>query len=672
MANNWTPFANGTPRGNSSAVAPNQRLALDNIIRRELKVGDPGDPSQIASALLERYKADPRAQAIRQESAGLPFLHASTATPIAIAAPTSSDAELQQAIDDVNRDLQELTSNALLKDVAPELRGWSQSIRSAIAEGANAARFGLDPRQRDKTFAIRRQLGDYARMARLVGAMTPSMNMNYRKLAQSLDEVGSVMLVLVGEALANVGFAGGRFLLQAPYSELQTRRDAAIYALRNLVGATQEAYGPNDWPRGLDAYRRLFETLEHNGQGDLRALLLENELARTMDELIERAAHGSADGLRALGSTAFLDLERFRRLVAIGQRSVTPESPPLTAFLEALQLFADAFDTSGGFRLMRVARPPILFYGLYGASGLDAAERRLLDLIVCRGQLADLLDCVTSCDCDDDATYCQVVLDKVLYDVDRAIDLYVVGKENFGPPERRAAAYGFVISELIAEPGCRLANAAPTESRAEIRATLEHIVTDLWPELPTATTTLTHLIDDMFATAVLVRQELLHSGLCIADDGKDLCADLDPTNPNGSYARLFAHRSQEELTLTDLTPLYAAIRQGASQLASRQISIAMTPAIQRFFNGMLQELCVQADMESRWENLVQTMAPSCLPAGAVTNRLLTLIYNAIERLSGEVSCSAFRPSIPPHFETSLDGIADDVDRIGTGRPLLPE
>ena len=39
----------------------------------------------------------------------------------------------------------------------------------------------------------------------------------------------------------------------------------------------------------------------------------------------------------------------------------------------------------------------------------------------------------------------QIILDKILYDVDRAIDLYTLGRENFGEPEQRAAAYGYMI-----------------------------------------------------------------------------------------------------------------------------------------------------------------------------------------------------------------------------------
>ena len=116
-----------------------QRLALDNLIRRELRVGNPNDPQQIAQALLTRYQGSPRAAAIAQEALGLPFLQTVPTESRVIQAPTSSDAELQQARDDVERDLRELTTNSLLKDITPELEGWSTAVRSAITEGSAAA-----------------------------------------------------------------------------------------------------------------------------------------------------------------------------------------------------------------------------------------------------------------------------------------------------------------------------------------------------------------------------------------------------------------------------------------------------------------------------------------------------------------------------------------------------
>lgn len=443
------------------ATESSRRLELDNLIRRELKVGDPNDARQVAEALMERYQSDARARAISQESKGLPFLQSLSSAPAIREAATATTLDMEQAINDVNMDLRELTTNNLLKDVVPELQGWSDAIRGAIQEAGSAARFSLDPRQRDKTFAIRRQLGDYARMARLVGALTPSVNYNYRNLAQSLDEVSSVLLVMMGEAMANVGFAGGRYLLQTPQTELQVRRDSVIYALRNLVGSTQQAYGPNDWPRGVSAYRQLFDVLEKQGQGDLRSLLVENELARVMDELIRRTAQGTSDGLRALGSTVQIDLQRFSRLIAIAHNAVKPKSPPLSSLLEALQLYVDAFKPAGGFRLLRIARPPILFYGLYGNKE-DKADRRLLQLLICRGKLASQLDCLMRCDCSEATVRRQIALDKVLYDIDRAIDLYAVGNDELGAPEKRAASYSYMV-DAVSSPDLNLGSWAVDE-----------------------------------------------------------------------------------------------------------------------------------------------------------------------------------------------------------------
>ena len=89
--------SSGNPFNYSSAMAKNNglmpnsssRMALDNLLRRELKVSDPNDAKQIAEALLNRYKNNPRALAINKEAEGVPFLLAS-GTPMALQqAPTS-------------------------------------------------------------------------------------------------------------------------------------------------------------------------------------------------------------------------------------------------------------------------------------------------------------------------------------------------------------------------------------------------------------------------------------------------------------------------------------------------------------------------------------------------------------------------------------------------------
>lgn len=440
-----SPYPSPQTARDSSGVGASDRVSFDNLLRRELKVADPSDARQVAQALMNRYKNDPRTQAMEQEARGLPFAMAPSYQTLPTAAPVASDGEWQQANDDVERDLKELTTSVELKDTSLELAGWSQGIRSALSEGIAAARFGLDPRQRDKVFGIRAQLRDYARLSRLLGALTQASNGPFRQLARSLDETSGVLLVRLGESLATSGY-GGRFLLQAPFSELQVRRDACIYALRTLTGSAQEVYGQNEWPRGLDAYRRLFQTLEDQGQGDLRSLLVENELSRMMDDLIQRTAQGTPEGLRAVGATAQVDLARFRRLVLIGRGSVHPNSPALAAFLEALQLFIDAFAGAGGSRLLRIARPPILLYGLYGAQGITLADRRLLELITVRTALAELADCFMDCTCSKEDVARQVILDKSLYSLDRAIDLYALGRREFEAPECRASAHAYVLA----------------------------------------------------------------------------------------------------------------------------------------------------------------------------------------------------------------------------------
>lgn len=613
----------GTPaRGDVGTPNP-QRLEMDNLIRRELGVGDPSNPEQIARALRERYQGDSRARAIDQEAQGLPFLQTSPLFVPAAMERTATAIDLEQARSDVDKDLTELTTSNLLKDVAPELDGWADAIRAAVTEAINAARFGLDPRQRDRAFGLRRTLGDYARLARLVGALTPSMNHNYRSLAQSIDEVNSVILVLVGESMANNGFAGGRFLLQAPYSELQSRRDAAMHALRNLLGSMQTRGSANDWPRGIDAYRKLFEALEAQGQGDLRALLAEQELGRTMDALVRRAAQGSAQGLRALGSTAQIDLQRFYRLINFGYQLVNPESPPLTSFLEALRLFADGFGVAGGFRLLRVARPPVVFYGLYTQDEEDPADRRLTQLTIHRGRLAGQLDCLMRCNCDDITALSQILLDKALYDIDRAIDLYAVGQTDLGQPELRAASYSYLLDALLSTTVCAGSATNPPQP-GDPSAAGQPASAVQRPELRKTLVTLSNLLRPKPGTPELADWE---------------------AETIGSF----------ELNRTD--------------------NALIPGSVFRFTDVLHQELCLQLDGEQRWEQLVRQMAPNCISASAVFGsggEMTALLNNAMTLLAQgatdvQTDCGLQGPHIPAHIETSLDTIAYNAGRNGSGR-----
>jgi hypothetical protein len=656
FGSNYNPTGTSKPMQERSAVS----VALDNLIRRRLRVSDPNNAHEVAMALQGVYVADRDAMA--REAAGLPSgpipIQPTEATP-----QSSSNAEVQQSIADVDRDLIALQTNALLKDIEPELKGWSYAIRNAISDGLNSARFALDPRQRERAFGARRILSDYARIARFVGALTQTLNLSYRRLAQSLDEVAALMLVLAGEALANIGFSGGRFLLQVPASELQERRDAVLYSLRNLTGTTPQAYGPNDWPRGLVAYRQLMDRLETSGQADLKALFQESYISRLMDDIIDRAASTNVEGLRALGSTAQLGVEGFRRLIIVGQRVVTPEAPTLAAFLNALQLFVDPFDDknfSRGNRLLFISRPPIVFYGLYGVSGPDDGTDRLIDLIGKRGRLAELLDCYLDCGCTGDRVRCQILLDKILYDIDRSIDLYSLGTdpEGDGEPERRAAAYGFMVNELLAQadqfccfdPPASCNETSPPSTKSierELKRELKKIRDILWYRDDFS---IPNEVTDIFGNPYTVRGFRDASFDELGDDVRKFNEDIDAIEAGSGSAFVNPPPTIQgnEVRIPD----------GFEEL-------------QNLIKFMEQELCIQLDSEQQWENLLHTMAPSCIRfTGGVLEPTKRLLKDAISRITIE-PCQPATVSIPPHFETSLDSIADDISRTGEGRPTKP-
>ncbi len=404
-----------------------------------------------------------------------------------------------------------------------------------------------------------------------------------------------------------------------------------------------------------------------------------------MDELIQRAAHGTADGLRALGSTAQIDLERFRRLVFIGQNVVSPESPPLSAFLEAIQLFADAFDSSGGFRLMRISRPPILFYGLYGMTVMEDADQRLLNLVIERGLLADQLDCFMQCACTPEGVKCQAILDKILYDVDRAIDLYALGQDDFGQPERRAAAYSFVIEHFQEDQKARVKNnasncgiyrlvdnvAVESTDPKGIPKRLDTIAEKLRPNLDVRDLDVSNVIAGIKAFALRVKAVLSEP----RTDGTSLCNDPPQPVANDGTAQSLCKQLQDAIdnlnerqNLATLLALYKKIQEAQLRLLAFDIALELPRAIEDI--GILQqELCIQADTENRWENLVRSMAPNCAGLTDVFNAIGQVIDGAIKRVS-LIKYPEFKPSIPPHFETSLDSIVDDVDRMGRGRPTL--
>ncbi|TPE53249.1 hypothetical protein [Amaricoccus solimangrovi] len=432
-----------TDLGRAAALRSPGTVVVDNVIRRSLRVADPTDPRQLARALLDRFAGD--AEAIRRERAGTP-IQIRTAPPPVIAEAGAGRAELAEAQSDLDCDLDALVNESQIKDIQPELRGWASAIRAAARDGVAYARLALGAAERDRAFAARRALTDYARLSRYLAALTGCVPGLFCRLAQSCDNMGALILVTAGEALAAGGVTSTSVILQSASSELQVRRETVLSALRALQGSAREVSGQRDWPRGVVALRQLHRALEDTGATDLRAYLDEGYLANVFDEMIALVSGRDAEGMRALGATSVVTVAQLERFLRVANGVASPESPPLTSFLAAIQYFIDAFGAArSGHRLVFIARPPLLFYGLYGMSRPDGVTELLLEIIQQRGRFAEALDCFCCCCCDEDAARILVIGGKALYDIDRAIDLLAQAPSGFTDALLTALAYGFVV-----------------------------------------------------------------------------------------------------------------------------------------------------------------------------------------------------------------------------------
>ena len=449
-ANATTPLASRSP----------QSVALDNVLRRELRVSDPYDPDQVAGALLTYYPTVK--DQMDRERSGFAYSDTPAPAPVAPSGGGATSAEVGQALDDLDRDLTTLTNSSELKDIRVELVGWSRAVRQAASDGLAAGALALDMVQFDRAMSARRTLCDYARLSRYVGALSGDTSPFFRHFGQSCDVMASLVLVTMGEGLAANGVTRGTTLVRVAAGELQSRRNAVINALRNLTGSVEASLGQEDWPRGMEAYRNLVQQLEASGQTDLRTLLDESALAPALDQLVDLATGATASGLRELSTASTMLVQRLQQLLVYGQVQAvqppnniaaagSPESPPLTAFLSSLQLFIDAFTATSSDRLLYLARPAIVTYGLYGMAGPDVATQRLIGLALMRGQIAEQIDCFANCGCDAATVRTEVLLDLLLYRIDRAIDSYAVGSDpdGHGSPEIRAGATSRLIDLLL-------------------------------------------------------------------------------------------------------------------------------------------------------------------------------------------------------------------------------
>jgi hypothetical protein len=491
-------------------------MAVDNLMRRALRIQDPHNADQVAKALLSRY-ADEAAK-IKRERDGLPFVVTPAMVP-ALATIGSAQGIIRGAMDSLERTLSALLNEVQLADILSELRGWATQIRRAAADGVSAARFALDPNERDRAFAARVTLGEFARLARYTGAVTACAQPIYCRLAQGCDYIANLILIAIGDALIDAGVTRSAAIPQVPAATLRSRRDQIMTGLQHLMMTPSADADQDDWPRGTIALDQLYTSLEQAGAPDLRAFLDEGYLSRELDDMIDLATGATPDGLRALGATAPLTVQRLARFVSVAQRLVAPPSPPLTVFLSAIQLFIRGFaTTNAGYRLPYLSRSPLLIAGISPNATTDDPTFKLLALANLRSTVAQAADCFC-CSCDDDDSSDLIVAGKALFDIDRAIDLYALGTnlKGDGDAEIRAAAFGAVAlaaRKEIKKPG----TSSERRETKQIRVALDAVATTLrWPRDtepgdPPPVSILNIL--DLGHNTVDPRVELLHEVLC--------------------------------------------------------------------------------------------------------------------------------------------------------------
>jgi hypothetical protein len=430
-----------TAKANGTATGAELKL-IDDYLRRELRVGDPSSPAQIEKALRARYTQ--QTVQLDEESAGLAIpLEGAIGLPPDLpegAGETAGSRALAEAQRHLDADLTALVGLAAARDWVPELSGWQSSLLREVSDGAAAARFAQDAAQRERTFLAIRRLEDYARVARIVGCATPEILPPYRRLATSLDECGSVLRILMGEALGSAGLAHGGMIIQVPVTDARLRRDSLIAALRALIGASAD-YTP-DWGRGPYSYDDLLQRIAAVGAPELRLYLRQPTLAQVVDDLLAQLQRQDPASLRRIASTAPIELLHLHRLLDIGIAIGAPASSPLSAFFQSLQLFIDAFDDNRACaRLIDLALPVPL--AAMQTQLPDAGVRaRLRDLINWRAEFAQEVECYAGCaPCSAGTRRLLIRLDTALHWVDRAIDFLAQGDRAgrpFGPEEIRA------------------------------------------------------------------------------------------------------------------------------------------------------------------------------------------------------------------------------------------
>lgn len=445
---------NGTTT--QTAMATSGTKLIDEFLRRELRVGDPRNASEVAAALRQRYATE--AGRLDQEAAGVPMALGSPALP----PPEVADAETpgsrqaKRVGDNLDADLGALIDDASNREWKPELTGWRNTLLREYADGQAAAAFARDVAERDRGFICIRRLSEFGRVARLTSILSDQGEFLYRRLASTLDDACAVIRTLMGEALFRAGLSDGGMMSEFPVTDARQRRDAVIMALRRFTGLGQDA---DEWGDSAASYRLLFDRLEQASASDLRVYLRESSLSATLDGLLADASRQDPDSLRQLAATSPVELTRLTHLLRIAASVDRRARPELSNFVQQLRLFleafgvrADGFKMRAGARLIDLAVP--LSMAAQQTDEADGPARgKLRDVVAWRYDFAREVDCYIRCCSDDVAELRQrVKLDRALYDADRIIDLYAQGEGKppaWGDEEKRAAVYARLLLNQV-------------------------------------------------------------------------------------------------------------------------------------------------------------------------------------------------------------------------------
>jgi hypothetical protein len=332
--------------------------ALDELLRRTLKVGNPADVNEMIRALQERYPDKTAATAA--ESAGLPTTAAlamPSSTPAQAVAKSVGGVEYESVLAQLRSDFSAVVEAPSERDIGVELAGWRDYLIKEYGDGAAAARLAQDAAQRERAQLAIRRLNEFAWLARLVGIAMGEQYWDFRRLGVSLDNAADILRILIGETIYDIGLSFNGLILQVSATDLRLRGDATVDALSGLLSGDEEVF--DDWGERIRAYNDLYNELDP----ELKVYARPDGLKEAIDNLVNAFANGvsamTADSLRQLAATAPVEVGRLRRVASVADaiQKAQPSSA-LSIFVQSLWLFIAGFQSSrGGVLYVDLAMP---------------------------------------------------------------------------------------------------------------------------------------------------------------------------------------------------------------------------------------------------------------------------------------------------------------------------